>query len=207
VSIDVLAEGFSQVVRITNYDESLSLFKLQRRETSMSMSRSSSQTDNPDLDFEVKDQKSPITLSLNLSLEGIGISLVNKSMVELLYATFRGIRLEYNDSATNQSAHFVIKWIQIDNQLFGAMYKILLYPSVIPKDAKELEVRPNLDIVVNLLKDQGRFAHGYQTDRTIILMVGINRTWSHVLPVCKSAIAENDGGGGRRLPLLTVRLL
>jgi vacuolar protein sorting-associated protein 13A/C len=35
-----------------------------------------------------------------------------------------------------------IKWIQIDNQLFGGLYPILLYPSVIPKDSKELEIRP-----------------------------------------------------------------
>lgn len=122
----------------------------------MSMTRSNSQTSsNQELEFEAKDQKTPVTFSLNLSLEGIGISLINRNMVELLYTTFRGIRLTYSDSATSQSVHFVIKWIQIDNQLFGSVYKILLYPSVIPKDAKELEVRPNLDIAATLLKDQG----------------------------------------------------
>lgn len=156
MSIDVLAEGHTQVVKITNYDESHSMFKLHRRETSMSMTRSNSQTSsNQEIEFEAKDQKTPVTFSLNLSLEGIGISLINRNMVELLYATFRGIRLTYSDSATSQSVHFVIKWIQIDNQLFGSVYKILLYPSVIPKDAKELEVRPNLDIAATLLKDQG----------------------------------------------------
>lgn len=157
VSIDVLAKGHTQVVQITNYDETQSMFKLNRRETSMSMSRTNSQTSsNQDLEFEAKDQKTPVTFSLNLSLEGIGISVVNRDMVELLYATFRGLRLTYNDSATSTSVHFILKWIQIDNQLFGGIYKIMLYPSVIPKDAKELEVRPNLDVAVTLLKDQGK---------------------------------------------------
>ena len=154
VSLDVLAEGHYQLLRITNYDESQSLFKLQRRDTSMSMSRTSSQSSR-DVEFEAKEQKTPITFSVNMSLEGIGISLINRDMVELLYASFRGIRLAYGDSATSQSVRFSIKWIQIDNQLFGGIFPLLLYPSVIPRDGKELEVHPNLQCQVILMKDQG----------------------------------------------------
>lgn len=40
-----------------------------------------------------------------------------------------------------------------DNQLFGGLYPILLYPSVIPKDGKELEVHPSLQASVIILKD------------------------------------------------------
>jgi len=156
VSLDVLAEGHFQLLRITNYDEHHSLFKLQRGDTSLSMSRASSQSSR-DLEFEAKEEKSPTTFSVNLSLEGIGISVINRDMVELLYASFRGIRLAYGDSATSQAVRFSIKWIQIDNQLFGGIFPLLLYPSVIPRDGKELEVHPNLQVSVILLKDQ---AHG-----------------------------------------------
>jgi vacuolar protein sorting-associated protein 13A/C len=31
-----------------------------------------------------------------------------------------------------------------------------LYPSVIPRDGKELEVHPNLQVAVTLLKSQGK---------------------------------------------------
>ena len=155
MSLDVLAEGHFQLLRITNYDEHHSLFKLQRRDTSLSMSRASSQSSR-DLEFEAKEEKSPTTFSVNLSLEGIGISVINRDMVELLYASFRGIRLAYGDSATSQAVRFSIKWIQIDNQLFGGIFPLLLYPSVIPRDGKELEVHPNLQVSVILLKDQGK---------------------------------------------------
>ena len=107
------------------------------------------------MEFEAKEEKSPTTFSVNLALEGIGISVINREMVELLYASFRGIKLAYGDSATSQAVRFSIKWIQIDNQLFGGIFPLLLYPSVIPRDGKELEVHPNLQVSVILLKDQG----------------------------------------------------
>ena len=42
--------------------------------------------------------------------------------------------------------------------LFGGLYPILLYPSVIPKDGKELEVHPSLQASVIVLKDEGASA-------------------------------------------------
>lgn len=89
-------------------------------------------------------------------MEGLGISLVNRDMIEILYASLRGIRLNYADTAVSQYLRFIIKWIQIDNQLFGATYDILLFPSTIPKDGKELEARPTLETAVLLLKDEGQ---------------------------------------------------
>ncbi|GAA6061937.1 hypothetical protein JCM10212_001505 [Sporobolomyces blumeae] len=157
ISIDVRAESAAQVVAFSNYTEEASVFKLQRRNTTDAGSRPGSVMSNRDVVFEEVDVDNVTTFSLSLNLEGIGISLVNRSMQELVYASFRGVTAKYADSTTNVAYDLGIKWIQIDNQLFGGLFPILLYPSVIPKDGKELEVHPSLQASAIILKDK---AHG-----------------------------------------------
>jgi len=111
---------------------------------------------NRDVVFEEVDVDNVTTFSFSLNLEGIGMSVVNKSMQELVYASFRGLSAKYSDSTTNVAYELGIKWIQIDNQLFGGIFPILLYPSVIPKDGKELEVHPSLQASAIILKDRGK---------------------------------------------------
>ncbi|SCV68005.1 BQ2448_126 [Microbotryum intermedium] len=156
LSIDVRAEGPTQSVTFSNYDEEDSVFKLQRRETSLSRAESTTSS-NRDATFEAVDVDVVTTFSFGISFEGIGISLVNKKMQELVYASFRSLTFKYSDSTTNVAYDLSIKWIQVDNQLFGGLYPILLYPSVIPKDGKELEVHPSLQASVIILKDE---SHG-----------------------------------------------
>ncbi|BGP21450.1 Vacuolar protein sorting-associated protein 13 [Rhodotorula toruloides] len=156
ISIDVRAEGSTQAVTFSNYVEEDSVFKLQRRNTEM-LSRAESIASSRDAVFEAVDVDVVTTFSLSVNLEGIGISVVNRKMQELIYASFRGVTAKYSDSTTNVAYDVGIKWIQIDNQLFGGLYPILLYPSVIPKDSKELEVHPSLQVSAILLKDE---AHG-----------------------------------------------
>ncbi|GJN91455.1 hypothetical protein Rhopal_004478-T1 [Rhodotorula paludigena] len=153
LSIDVRAEGSTQAISFSNYVEEDSVFKLQRRNTETASSIASSR----DGGFEAVDVEVVTTFSFGLSLEGIGISIVNRRMQELVYASFRGVTAKYSDSTTNVAYDLGIKWIQIDNQLFGGLYPILLYPSVIPKDGKELDVHPSLQASAIILKDE---AHG-----------------------------------------------
>lgn len=97
-------------------------------------------------------------------------------MQELVYISFRGVSATYTDSTTSIAYDLGVKWIQIDNQLFGecslhscpeyshsimmhtlgGLYPILLYPSVIPSDGKDLEVHPSLQGSVVVLKDEGQ---------------------------------------------------
>ncbi|KAK4050444.1 Vacuolar protein sorting-associated protein 13 [Microbotryomycetes sp. JL201] len=156
LSIDVRAEGPTQAVRFSNYDEEESVFKLQRR-GSETMSQKDSIASSRDGVFEAVDVEVKTTFSFGINLEGVGISIVNKRMQELVYASFRGLSAKYMDSTTNVSYDVSCKWIQVDNQLFGGLYPILLYPSVIPKDGKELEVHPSLQASVIILKDD---SHG-----------------------------------------------
>ncbi|GAA5969299.1 hypothetical protein JCM11641_007543 [Rhodosporidiobolus odoratus] len=156
LSIDVRAEGSTQAVTFSNYVEEDSVFKLQRRNTETA-SRQDSIASSREGGFEAVDVDIATTFSFGIALEGIGISLVNRKMQELVYASFRGVTAKYSDSTTNVAYDLGIKWIQIDNQLFGGLYPILLYPSVIPKDSKELEVHPSLQASAIILKDE---AHG-----------------------------------------------
>ena len=52
-------------------------------------------------------------MTFNLRLEGIGVSLINLNMVEILYATARGVTLRYTDTSANQLFNFDVRWIQV----------------------------------------------------------------------------------------------
>lgn len=93
-------------------------------------------------------------MSITVELEGVGVSLVTKRPDELLYFTARGLKVVYNDFPTYYDVLLDCKWIQIDNQLFGGLFPIVFYPTVVPKDGKELDSHPTVQLAVALLKDQ-----------------------------------------------------
>lgn len=169
MSIDVRAEGPTQAIRFSNYAEQDSVFKIQRR-GSEPLSRQASPSGSREGTFEAVKIEAVTTFSFGISLEGIGISIVTKKMQELIYASFRGVTAKYSDSTTSVSYDLGIKWIQVDNQLFGGLYPILLYPSVIPKDGKELEVHPSFQASVIVLKDEGKFLFLFDFARMLIFV-------------------------------------
>lgn len=144
IDLNIAAEGPTQTLILSNYTQSKSLYKQKSAEASQGSIATS---------FEVKDVESEVTFKAQLRLAGIGISLINKNMKELLYATFREIELKYSDSLLYQTLNSTIKWIQIDNQLYGGIFPILLYPSVVPKTGKEMEAHPIFHFMVTKVKD------------------------------------------------------
>jgi vacuolar protein sorting-associated protein 13A/C len=103
--------------------------------------------------FEVKDQDTGATFVAQLKLSGIGISLINAQLKELAYITFRDVQFRYSDSPLIQTMSLAIKWMQIDNQLYGGIFPMILYPSVVPKRAQEVEAHPSLHAMVSRVKD------------------------------------------------------
>jgi hypothetical protein len=112
MSIDVRAEGPTQAITFSNYDEEDSVFKLQRRGAD-NLSRQDSISSSRDAGFEAVDVDVVTTFSFGVSLEGVGISIVNKKMQELIYASFRGLTAKYSDSTTNVAYDVSCKWIQV----------------------------------------------------------------------------------------------
>ncbi|KAG4417512.1 hypothetical protein IFR04_009324 [Cadophora malorum] len=144
IDLNVAADGPTQTLILSNYKASKSLYKQKSRsESSTSVAGG----------FEVKDQDTGVTFRAQLKLAGIGISLVNAQLKELAYVTFRDISLKYAESPLFQTITAGIKWIQIDNQLYGGIFPMILYPSVVPKNTKETESHPSVHVMITRVKD------------------------------------------------------
>ncbi|CAJ2510603.1 Uu.00g062280.m01.CDS01 [Anthostomella pinea] len=144
IDINVAADGPTQTLILSNFKASKSLYR-QKTQTGSSTSTAAG--------FEVKGQDTDTTFRAQLKLSGIGISLINHQLNELAYITFRDINLRYSESALYQTVSTSIKWIQIDNQLYGGLFPMILYPSVVPKQAQETELHPSIHAMVTRVKD------------------------------------------------------
>jgi vacuolar protein sorting-associated protein 13A/C len=144
IDLHVAADGPTQTLILSNYKPSKSLYKQNTGVTSS--------TSVPG-GFEVKEVDTDITFRAQLKLAGIGISLINAQLRELAYVTFRDISLTYSESALYQTIRASIKWVQIDNQLYGGIFPMILYPSVVPKNTKETEAHPSVHVMITRIKD------------------------------------------------------
>ncbi|KPM34288.1 Vacuolar protein sorting-associated protein 13 [Neonectria ditissima] len=145
IDINVAADGPTQTLILSNFRASKSKYKPK------TLSRTNTGTEA--FAFEVKDQDTGATFRAQLKLSGIGISLINAQMKELAYLTFRDVVLRFSDSPLIQTVSMSIKWIQIDNQLYGGIFPMILYPSVVPKKAQETDAHPSLHFMVSRVKD------------------------------------------------------
>ncbi|KAK2804138.1 hypothetical protein FQN50_006680 [Emmonsiellopsis sp. PD_5] len=144
IDLNISADGPTQTLVLSNYKPSKSMYRQQNVLSSQSSVSSG---------FEVKDIKSDVTFKAQLRLGGIGISLINQKLKELVYFTFRDIEFKFSESKLYQTVDTTIKWIQVDNQLYGGIFPILLYPSVVPKTGKEMEAHPIFHAKVTRVKD------------------------------------------------------
>ncbi|QIW98703.1 hypothetical protein AMS68_004221 [Peltaster fructicola] len=143
IDLNVVAEGPTQTLIFSNYKPSTSMYKQK------SASASSSTAGG----FEVKEQDSDVTLKAQIRFAGVGISLVNSQLRELVYVTLREIELKYADSKLYQTVTLTVKWMQIDNQLYGGIFPLIFYPSVVPKTGRELEAHPVFKTTLTRVKD------------------------------------------------------
>lgn len=144
IDLNVAADGPTQTLILSNYKASKSLYKQKTR---------SGSTTSVAGGFEVKSQDTNVNFRAQLKLSGIGISLVNTQLRELAYITFRDISLKYSESPLYQTIIASIKWVQIDNQLYGGIFPMILYPSVVPKNTKESESHPCMHAMITRVKD------------------------------------------------------
>ncbi|RLV92227.1 Vacuolar protein sorting-associated protein 13 [Spathaspora sp. JA1] len=149
VDLNVVADGPTQSLIITNYDPSTSLYKLQ--------GASGSKVNNSDRQFEAVENDENYYTKIVCKLDGFGISFINTRNQELLYATLKGIEFRYNESNLYQTLSCKLKWVQVDNQLYGGIFPIIIYPSVIPKTGRELNNHPSFSGSICRVKDE---SHG-----------------------------------------------
>ncbi|KAI6133067.1 vacuolar protein sorting-associated protein 13 [Pisolithus croceorrhizus] len=152
VSLDVRAEGQKQVLRITPYVAERSVFK-PKHTKSESLSRSDSLASTEAFEAVAEDLTSIITVTVDLS--GIGISLMNRKVVEVVYISLDSLQLEYNESPISQAVTVSCGSLRIDNQLHEAVYPVILQPTPITKEARGLAgAPPTIQASFVWLKDQ-----------------------------------------------------
>ncbi|VEU24436.1 DEKNAAC105592 [Brettanomyces naardenensis] len=154
VDLNVVADGPVQSLVISNYDPKTSLYQLKSTGSSQTVG---SNTGLPTEEFETNIKDENYYTSIVFNFEGMGLSLINFECQEICYITVRGAELRYNESDIYQNVSLKLKWIQADNQLFPAVFPILLYPSVVPKSRKEMDKHPAFSVGVSRVKDN---AHG-----------------------------------------------
>ncbi|KAI0073133.1 vacuolar protein sorting-associated protein 13 [Panus rudis PR-1116 ss-1] len=151
VSLDVRADGHKQVLRITNYNPEVSLYKPRKRNTA-SLARQDSVSSSQEAFEAVQEEVAPL-FTFNVDLEGIGVSLINRKMVEVVYLSANGLRVEYSNNPVAQAINVSCGSLQIDNQLHEALFPVVLQPTPIPKDANVASL-PTIQASVIWLKDQ-----------------------------------------------------
>lgn len=158
VDLNVVADGPTQTLVLSDYDPSVSLYKVNTG------SASQSKVDQ----FTIQEDEGEVSYSIAVKLEGMGISLINKRLQELCYMTFRGIEFQYKCSEIYETISMKMKWMQIDNQLYGGVYPILLFPSVLPQSGKEMDTHPTFSGSVTKVRDD---SHGvlYLKYATVLL--------------------------------------
>ncbi|KAL1697196.1 hypothetical protein GGG16DRAFT_107114 [Schizophyllum commune] len=151
VSLDVRADGPRQILEISNYVEELSVYKPRPRSNSTATRQDSISSTEA---FEaVSDEVKP-NLTFDIDFEGIGISLINKKLTEVVYMTLTQLKFEYSDSPVAQAINLTCGSIQLDNQLHDAIYPVILQPTPIPKEANGVAGLPTIQSSLMWLKDQ-----------------------------------------------------
>ncbi|KAJ2597508.1 Vacuolar protein sorting-associated protein 13 [Coemansia sp. RSA 1721] len=171
MNIEVVAAGPRQVLRLTGYAPENSLYtpqlqaiqeaaasRIQRSSTQQTSATattaSSSRRGAADERFEVVDADEKTNFIFRFALEGgIGVSLINKYSSEILFMTLADVELKYTDSTSNQTFKLTVKWIQIDNQIYGAVYPIVLYPTTLGVAMAGVSSPPALQAVAVRAKD------------------------------------------------------
>jgi vacuolar protein sorting-associated protein 13A/C len=161
-SIDVKLRGSRRVLELKPFRQSESYFK---PVTSGGFSRTDSSASITSVDtigkegFEAADMDMTVNAVFQIQLKEVGISLINRQLQELAYVTLRGIDLKLTDSAMYHSLRWNIDWVQIDNQMYGSLFPILLYPTNLTDNGnrKDNKILPTVQMALDRVKDE---SHG-----------------------------------------------
>lgn len=161
-SIDVKIHGCRRILELKPYSQKESHFKpiageLKRANSSVSMSSVDVIAKEG---FEAADVDMTVNAIFRLQLKEVGISLINKQLQELAYLTLKGIDFKLTDSAMYHSLRWNIDWVQIDNQMYGSNFPILLYPTNSTNNGdrrKSNKILPTVQIGLDRVKDS---SHG-----------------------------------------------
>lgn len=147
MAMEIKADGPTQVLKLSPYDPSDSIYR----------PRPTAATEET---FEAETRNDEVLMLVKLRLvEGLGISFISRKMKEIVYISLKDLDVEFKDTAFHQSVKLQLRWIELDNQLFGAIYPIVLYPTIIPRKKSPDTTHPAVHLAVVKVKDT---SHGVQ---------------------------------------------
>ncbi|XP_007491817.2 intermembrane lipid transfer protein VPS13D isoform X1 [Monodelphis domestica] len=138
LAIKVIPDGPTRVLQITDFSQRKS-------------DRSSYEVDDlPVTEQELRKFKSPDTkqeLEVLVKLEGgIGLSLINKTPEELVFASLTGINVHYTQLATSHMLELSIQDVQVDNQLIGTTQPFMLFVTPLSNENEVIETGPAVQV-------------------------------------------------------------
>ncbi|CAD1784077.1 similar to Saccharomyces cerevisiae YLL040C VPS13 Protein of unknown function [Maudiozyma barnettii] len=193
VDLNVIADGPTQALVISRYDPVSSIYKLrdvpvssnsltEARTTGMGIGSTPSLASTPEL-FETEEEDNHMLKNITINISGFGVSLINKQLKELAYVSVKGLELTYKDSDLYQTFGWKIKWIQVDNQIFGSVYQNVLYPTAIAKSTEDLESHPIFSGSISKVKDDS-FGLPYFKHLTFLLQefsIQLDEDWVYAM--------------------------
>ena len=151
------ADGHMQVLRIAPYVPERSMYKPRRRSSSTLSARTESHSSGSDI-FEAVPERVSSSITYSIDLAGIGISVINKKLIEVLYVTMDSLKFDYAVSPNAQAINLSCGNLQIDNQLHDALFPVVLQPTPIPSSSPSVAPLPTVQASVIWLNDTGGFS-------------------------------------------------
>jgi len=187
-------------LRLSNYNVETSLYRPKSRPSSSNLRVDTVSSGSEAFEAITEDNKASFLLDVNL--EGIGISLVNRHVIEVVYISLVNLELEYVTSSVAQSVNLSAGTVQIDNQLHDATFPVVLQPTPIPSDSSNVAALPTVQLSLMWLNDQGEFNAellGFLRD------FASYRARCIVREVLLDLAAGFDDPSGRGFPLCSIR--
>ncbi|KAG9019286.1 hypothetical protein FRB90_004293 [Tulasnella sp. 427] len=160
VSRDIHAEDDVTVLTLSNWVEETSVYKRHGRSATMDSTISRADTvssQSPDVGFTAVVKDISPSMVVKVDFDGIGLSLMNRRLVEVVYLTLSKLQITYTDSEIARDIDLTCGWVQIDNQLHEALYPIVLQPLLLTQDRDAKTVWNTVETKLTLVKDE---AHG-----------------------------------------------
>ncbi|KAF8622462.1 hypothetical protein AX15_006983 [Amanita polypyramis BW_CC] len=153
MALDMRASDHMQILRITPYIPERSMYKPRRRSDSALSTRIESLSSGSEIFEAVPERVSP-SITYTIDFAGIGISVINKELVEVLYVTTDGLKFDYAVSPTAQAVNLSCDNLQIDNQLHDALFTVVLQPAPIPSSSPSIAPLPTVQASIIWLNDK-----------------------------------------------------
>jgi hypothetical protein len=119
------------------------------------MARTESISSSSDI-FEAVPEQASSTATYVIDFAGIGVSVIDKKLVEVLYVTIGDLKFEYATSSITQSINLSCGTLQVDNQLHDALFPVVLQPTPIPKSSPGVAPLPTIQASLIWLSENGR---------------------------------------------------